>query len=489
MKRFFLLIIIVLCVSLIVNNDSFLSKIYSIKANLFLNTSNVEKTLNNYEKSFNYGNVSTKDRENYIKKIINLSIDSEIQKKLINFLKIKIKDNAYILAQNSLIEIREEVSRIYPNNYIRQASYNQKIVRWNKFPVTYSIESNENVPEFYIKEIERAFETWQNSMNNQIHFKKNHKKSDIKIVFTKPDLLSNVSTNKIIIANTMPCIEANELIQMIIDFRITDYKGNYFEKQKIYYIALHEIAHALGVLGHSNCAEDILYLYSNENQIFNNSTILSQADVNTMKLLYNTKPDISNKLDGFFKYHPQIIIGNSNDITIAKSREAEIYIDTAPKCSTGYINLAEVYVSEKNYKKAIENLKIALNYAESRKILALLYHNLAVIYYLDENYASALKYIQKALEINDEVEYQYVLAKILLKINKEKQAIKLYENFVQNNPDNIDYIIELINIYIKQYDYMNAIKILKQYFKDNPKARNNERFKSYGILKILALVL
>ncbi|MBQ7125906.1 matrixin family metalloprotease, partial [bacterium] len=354
-------------------------------------------------------------------------------------------------------------------------------------PITYSIEIQESIPKFYLTEIIKAFTTWQTATEDKISFKQIKDNANIKIVFRQNNIPSADTQNKTIIAYTMPDIDADKLVSMQIKFNVKDPFGNYFSEQFIYDTALHEIAHALGVMGHSDFPDDILYLYSNGEQAKNeNIPLLTQRDINTVNLLYEIKPEITNNYDGKFKYHPMIVIGKDIDIANAKEREAEIYIETAPNLPTGYIDLAEAKISMNDYKSAVKCLKKALSLSDSKKMQALILHNLAVVNFLDTNYQESLNYIQKSLDMNYTEESLHILAKIYSNLREDKNAISIYDKLIDNNPHNIDYAIELTNIYVKNYQYINAVKVLKKYKKFNPKEKNNERFKPYGVLNLFS---
>ena len=88
------------------------------------------------------------------------------------------------------------------------------------------------------------------------------------------------------------------------------------------------------------------------------------------------------------------------------------------------------------------------------------------------------------MAINNSDEKQYLLAEILVKQGKSKEAIGEYQKLVQKNPNNIEYAISLINLYLNQKDFLNARKTLKNYIKNNPTDKNNPRFSTYGFIKI-----
>ena len=75
--------------------------------------------------------------------------------------------------------------------------------------------------------------------------------------------------------------------------------GNFFSDKELYNTILHEIGHALGIMGHSYSSEDLMYMATDNDSNFyapyrSSFQYLSSKDINTIKLLYKMFPDISN---------------------------------------------------------------------------------------------------------------------------------------------------------------------------------------------------
>ena len=238
-------------------------------------------------------------------------------------------------------------------------------------------------------------------------------------------------------------------------------------------------------MGHSFDKHNIMHI-SNDNIVHQNNEKLSltQADISTFELLYDIKPDITNSNENNYKYIPSVIVGNSEDINYFKSREAENYIYKAPSLPNGYLDLAETLINKKEYKEAIGNLKKALNLADNDDIRYICYYNLGVSYFYDKEYDKALKYAHLANQINDELELHFLKAEIYLKQNNKKDAEKEYLYLIEKDKTNVDYVVNLANIYIKEYRYLKARKIIKTFLKNNPNEKDNPQLKGYSILKL-----
>ena len=101
---------------------------------------------------------------------------------------------------------------------------------------------------------------------------------------------------------------------------------------------------------------------------------------------------------------------------------------------------------------------------------------------MDKDYDLALFYANKAREIKDEDELHVLKAEIYKNDDNEYYAIKEYVHLVSKNPDNIEYVINLTNMYISKRDYLKARKTLKNYINRNPHEKNNPRFKPCKLL-------
>ena len=150
----------------------------------------------------------------------------------------------------------------------------------------------------------------------------------------------------------------------------------------------------------------------------------------------------------------------------------------------GYIDLAEVYIAQKDYANAIKNLKKAATLGNTDDIQAMIYYNLAVTYFYMENFSSSKEFLKKSIKIEDSEEKRYLLAEIYAQEGKTKDAIVEYEKLLESEPNNIRYVVPLVNIHILNRDFIKARRALKIYFKNNPSERSNSVFKPYGILKI-----
>lgn len=461
-----------------------LGEIFGVRAEYYFKRNNIEKALEFYEKAFELGLKSSQKREAYVNMLINMPMTIVTQEKLLAFVKNPIEDVAFIKAKYFFNDIKREIYRKYPENFIVNTVYNQKVMRWGNSPITYSFVVNDNVPKYFVTEIENALTEWEKATDSVILFEENDRNPNIVIKFNNEQSLGKDDNQKFVVAYTSPMVNFNSLMTMEINFYLKDPTGKYFSKNQIYNTALHEIAHSLGFMGHSDNKNDVMYLtkdsISESNDIREN---LSNADINTIKLLYQIKPQISNIDNPKGDYIPYIVLGSKTEINNEKLEEARLYIKKASNLPAGYIDLAEAYVAIKDYQKAIKNLNIALKLADNEEIKSMIYFNLAVVYFYTDLLDESQKYLNQSMNYNKTPEKYYLQGEIFVREGRLEDAIKIYSNLIAKTPDNIEYVIALTNIHILNHDYLKARSILKDFFKRNPMQKGNSRFAPYGILK------
>lgn len=479
----FLLLLSVIVIFYCFASDN-LDKIMAFKADYFFKKNNVEKAQEYYEKAFALGLNDSVRKDIYVNSIINSPLTTKTQEKLVDYVANSKEDLSRLKAEYFLYDIKREVHRKYPHNYISNAVYNQKILRWANIPIKYAFETVDNVPKYFVREIENAFTEWEKVTEHQILFEEDSKSPNIIIKFEQVHP-SDSEEQKFVVAYTTPILTLNQLKNMEIIFYLKDPNEKYFPQNQVYNTALHEIAHALGFMGHSNKKEDVMYMSKDSMSVINDERVtLSEADINTIKLLYKIKPEITNAENANSEYIPYLVLGESKEVNNEKIAEAKLYIRKAPNLPAGYIDLAEGYVAAKDYRQAIRALEKALKLADTEDIKSIIYFNLAVTNFYVDNLEKSQIYLNKSMQINNTEEKQYLLGEIFVREGKVKDAINIYSDLIRKNPSNIEYTIALTNIYVINRDFIKARKVLQQFFKANPNQRDNSRLDSYGILKL-----
>ena len=436
----------------------------------------------NYEKAFEFGEQDSDARNNYLETIFDSPIDVKALEKLEKFIEYKLDDSAQIRAEYFMYDLNREVNSKYPGNFILQAPTTGGVVRWGNRPITYGFNSSEKVPSYFIEEVKNAFEEWTDATNGEFEFVQKRENPNIVIEFLKHNP-AEPDGKKYIVAYTNSVINSNRLNTMYIYFYLKGVNGEYFSPNQVYNTALHEIAHALGFMGHSHDKNNLLYATKDSEVVRNDERdSLTLADINTIKLLYKIKPDITNVEDLESKYTPYLILGSDKEIYNHKLKEALNYIKDSPNLPNGYIDAASCYMDMKNYKKAIIYLEKAAKFADRVDFEKIVYYNLAIAYMYDKNYDMAKKYVYKSFEIEDSQSVHHLLAEIYIRTEDYDAALSELNNLILKDPNNETYVITLVNFYIQLKDYNNARKVLNEYFTKFPQQKKNPKFAPYGNL-------
>lgn len=463
--------------------NNHMDDIMAMRADYYFKKNDIEASQKYFEKAFELGLNNAKQRDIYINSIINSPLTTESQEKLVKFLNNPIDDVAYIKTKYFLSDFKREIHRKYPYNYITNSVFNQKIMHWGKLPITYAFDMTEEIPPYFKNEIENAFTEWEKVTEHQILFEEDNKNPNIIIKF-EINNPTDFENKKYVVAYTSPILDLNILKNMEIKFYLKDPLGNYFSENQVYNTALHEIVHAIGFMGHSGNKDDIMYLTKDSMSVLNDTREeLNEADINTVKLLYKIKPQITNADEMQYDYIPYLVLGTDAEVNNEKIKEAKIYIRKTSHLPAGYIDLAEGYVAAKDYKSAIKSLEKALRLADTDEIKGMIYFNLAVTNFYIDDLESAHRYLLNSIKIKDSEEKHYLLGEIYLREGNTGSAVKEYKSLILENPKNIEYTIALANIYVLNREYLRARNVLKNYIKNNPSERNNSRLEPYGILR------
>jgi tetratricopeptide (TPR) repeat protein len=387
-------------------------KYYFSKGETLLKKHDYVSAHNYLKKAYTLDKKNKDYRYYYVQSLLNLSPTQVVQKEMFEIASSLQNDSAQDLAENKVSEWRNNITRNIGDNYIEQAPTDDGILRWDtaKFPLKYIIidESQTNLPEYYNEKVNQAFAQWQQS-TQFIKFAtvKDYSVANIIIKFQPlPKTSCNDSSCKYVVGFTTPKKKGNILESMTIILYTNDPYGNFFSDKEIYNTTLHEIGHALGIMGHSYSSEDLMFMAS-DNSFYkpyrSSFQYISSKDINTIKLLYKLIPTITNTENLSTKgliYAP-IVLGTSKDISLRKLREAQNYIKQAPNLSNGYIDLAIALSELDRHKEAIKALNKALELSQTDTEKYLIFYNLASIYFNIQNFDEALINANKAKEISD----------------------------------------------------------------------------------------
>ena len=489
-----ILILILGGVLLVNSNASTIS--YTIAKNYF-NNQQYEKSLKFFEYTISQNPENLDSYYYYAKALDELPMSYSVQKKLFDLSKQNKSGAAQSIATNKIQEYKYFILTHTGANYIQQVPYQNKILRWDtkSFPLKVYIESNSVLPNYYFSNVKNAFLSWEETSGKLINFEftDNPLNADIDFRFINKDNSTCEEENcQYVLAYALPTISGNKLKKFDIRFSSSNNLNQAFLPNDIYLGTMHEIGHALGIIGHSFYDKNLMYPSNiEENPLHSKfqSRGITAEDLNTVRLLYALLPDISNgtfsKEEQQRLIYPPIILGDETEITNKKIDQAKQYIKQAPHIPVGYIDLAIGYYEIGNFQLAIQNLEKALELTEIEENKFPILYNLTLTYFENRDYDSALIYGQMALNIKDSPEISALVSYIKFNLGNKKFAIEELNLLFDKNPTNIDVAQYLTRAYFDEKKYFEAGKVLKAIKNTNPDASSDPRILQFGLINKL----
>lgn len=386
--------------------------------------SNAHKYLKN---AYNFSKHNKDYRYYYVKTLTHLKPTLTVQKEIFELASSSQKDSAQQIAERTVTNWKNKIISYIGDNYIEQAPLDKGIMRWDsaKFPLKVAIINSvkSNIPAYYNTEILKAFGQWQAS-TNFITFATTNSEKDANIIVKITPTPSNLCSEKnckYVVGYTTPDYKDSKLNSMTIVLYSNDPNGNFFSDKELYNTILHEIGHALGIMGHSYSSEDLMYMATeNDNNYYapyrSSFQYLSSKDINTIKLLYKMFPNITNtpleNLETKGQIYAPIILGTSSQISSRKLKEAQNYVKNAPDIAGGYIDMGIAYAELNRYKDAIKSLEKGYTLTKSDNEKYIILYNLAAIYMNIQKYDTALEYAQQAKQLYDNEEIKELIMNI-----------------------------------------------------------------------------
>ncbi len=495
----------VLAIFLVILTAIFIWFFGKMLPDILTNAGKIAYEIGDYQKAFSSLKMAIKlspkncdTRYYYVQTLIKLPPTLNIQKELYSVAQMNLSDSADLIADRQISKWRNQILFKTGENYIEQAPLDSKILKWDttKFPLKVYIGKNSlSAPQYYQDEIKKAFLQWQASTGRfiNVEFINDENSADIRVSINSSADMKKCTQDscKYTVAYTTPVINNDLLKRMDIFFYDSNNLGKPFSEREIYNTALHEIGHALGIMGHSYNKDDLMYMETNTNnnkfnELRSDFQLISSSDLNTLNLLYKLIPDITNtplsKFDTSYQLFAPIVMGSDKQINSKKMLEAQNYIKAAPDLPNGYIDLASAYSEENQYNNAIDALNKALSLCSNDNEKFVVYYNFTVMYTEIKDWKSALNYANMAKQINTSSDVDGLIALINYNLGNKEQAKKSYAEALQKNPDNIVGSVNLARIYFKEFNLPAAGKVLNQLIKANPEAKNDPMVKAYGLI-------
>ncbi len=360
------------------------------------------------------------------------------------------------------------------DDYLDEVTDNGRLIRWSvtKLPLKLYIERSpvgvRNFQPSFINNIRKAMDVWVKALDNRITYVMvdSPEEADIRVywVNTLDTRGQHTETGTTFHAGiTVPEIRDEQLKNMEIKMATFDIAGKPQSPQNILAVAIHEMGHAMGLLGHSEDIRDIMYA---QNQL---SFEPSTRDLNTIRRLYGNFADITHA-------QPSQETGSDREEELAARLDEQIKKEEKLAFGSGsnlnWLNLGTTYFSKgkdvarqakKLSGKEAESLRreaqewydkgvSAINRAiELEPQDALAYYNRCIIYQEYNNLEPALQDIEAALKFDrNNAKYYREKAWILGKLKRKAEAQNALDAYLIREPyaagsPEVDRIRKLIN--------------------------------------------
>lgn len=413
MRKILLGILFGILLFIVVYKSPLSSAYYYNKAKSLYNAGMYEEAITVFERALFADKKNMLTRFYYVLALSKAEPKLSIQKKLYAISNSKVNDEAQKYAKYQVVSLRHKLLADFDDNYIYNAAMGKGILRWDikSFPLRVYYENIDTVPEYYKTNIDKALKQWTDR-TNFIKFTEVKDSSNADIIIKFNDLPKDICSGgicKYAVAYTDPIITPDGVLQrMELTFYKKNPNKNNFTPMEIYNTALHELGHTLGIMGHSDKKEDLMYS-SNENNMNmyalyrSDFQYLSLRDLQTLILLYRIEPTISNVkgLTSESFYYAPLILGSGDERLRKKLEELKKYIHDYPDFAAGYINISSVYVESGDFDSALEALNSAAERATTKDEKFLIAYNRAAIYYNKQDYNNALSYAREAKSIKN----------------------------------------------------------------------------------------
>jgi tetratricopeptide (TPR) repeat protein len=270
-------------------------------------------------------------------------------------------------------------------DYLADATING-VARWpaSRLPITVYIKPGTDVPSFreeFVTIVKQAFTDWETASQGRIKFAyvDNPDKAEINTSWTndpKKMMTSAEGGHALVIPDNQGILKVNLILLTVPPTGMWKMSSNYARR-----IALHEIGHSLGILGHSKDPNDIMFASLPP---VDQETKLSAKDKGTLVALYSSEVNTSKKLD----MNKMLMSG---DPTSNVMRTVKLNAEAAEA------------INNKNFPLAIQKLEEARKIDPNNELinqnLGAAYANMATMFCILRNFAMADKYFKMGLPL------------------------------------------------------------------------------------------
>lgn len=313
----------------------------------------------------------------------------------------------FSLSNQPLTKLRSLNNSNKTANYLEYVAPNNEVVRWDlsKMPLKVYIARGSNLKGYnpeYKTVVLNALKTWQLAMKNKIRFisVSSADNADIKIDWVEKFEGHRIGENPFVSLKDV-ILRSDVTISTIMPDGVPKTPG------ELYRVTLHEMGHVLGFQGHSPYKEDAMYYALNKE---NYNSVLTQRDVDTMRMLYQLDASVSNKLP----------------------------LDMAATKEFYRLQLqAEKQFVQKDFKGALNNYLLALRIYDKDFAVQL---NTGICFAILNDFSSAISHYEKADYLNPGdtmVRYNLALAQINYANNLSPNQVTTIKAYFKKALDNL----------------------------------------------------
>lgn len=335
-------------------------------------------------------------------------------------------ENGDLIAQNMS---KDDI--INGANYLKYAVTPEgKIARWNKKELTYYVIDPENL---YDKFVSKAINTYNQLFKGYFKITKADAKNKADIILTfKQEFDSNERSNEKFMLGLTNLYYSDDdnsitMAKVTILYKYQNQK-EYVSGNKMYNVILHELGHAMGISGHSDKPEDIMFPLLN-----NSDGILSQRDRVTMKMLYSNNAKVIKKQ-----------IKNARRAKIAEAKKSVKNASGVDE-TLSLVNLAQTYYENGQKEKALDTYKKAIEKDSKNPNI---YKSMGECYYFSQKYDQALKYFVQSYNLttndSDKPELLNMIGVAYAKMSDFENAYKYFKMSYDADENNYEVLQNLV---------------------------------------------
>lgn len=339
------------------------------------------------------------------------------------------------------------------SNYLTHAvTKDGRITRWNKKTIKYSYADPTN---YYAKYINSAVTTYNELFKGLFKFEytQNRDSADVEIVVKPSFDASERSNEEFMVGLTNTYLNENnnniEKAKITLVYKHPIDKNKSISGEDMYKVILHELGHAVGISGHSDNENDIMFP-----TLSKADEKLSSRDRVTIKLIYSNDTKILNK--------------KLKNVKRTKVNEAKKYANNAKNSNetSALVNLAQTYFESGQKEKALETYKKAIAKDKNNYII---YKSMGECYYFSKKYEQALKFLLSAYSLSngasDTDEILNMIGVTYAKMNDFENAYKYLDLAISDDNENYEILQNFVAACIKTNKKKEALLYINNYIK------------------------